>query len=216
MRNIQNIIFDFDGVIADTERGRYLILAELLKQHNIKLENKFSVNDIAGIPTETFLKQNFSSLPTEDRNSIISERRRLFFNNLEKYCHVYDGAAKTIKDLNVAGYTLILATTNEKVIGEKLLKFIGIANDFSRKIYRNNMQNQQTNKKDYSVLPNRFDITPQNSIVIEDSVVGVSSAKANSFFCIAFANHDNATVRSIADLTINTFSELRELFNLRA
>lgn len=214
MLNKKNIIFDFDGVIAETEHGRYELLATLLTNHGVNLKENYAVQDIAGIPTDIFLKTNFPALTNEKIVEIVKERRNLFFKDLGKYCSVYPGASETIKDLKKQGYSVILATTNDSVVGEKLLEFIGIENEFTHKLYRNDIQNIETQKKDYSMLVKKLGVRPNNSVIIEDSYIGISSAKSNSFFCIAFNRYGDKSIENLADITISDFRELRSVFKL--
>lgn len=214
MLNKKYIIFDFDGVIAETEHGRYALLASMLTNYGINLKNNYEVHDIAGTPTDIFLKTNFPDLANEQILEIVRERRNIFFQDLGKYCTVYPGAPETIKELSHQGYTVILATTNDSVVGEKLLEFIGIENDFAHKLYRDSIQNIDTQKKDYSLLVDKLGLSPTESVIVEDSYVGVSSAKSNSFFCIAFNRYGDKNISDLADITVTDFNEFRLLFNL--
>ena len=210
----KNIIFDFDGVIAETEHGRFELLAEMLKEYNIDLAENYTVTDIAGTPTDIFLTKNFSKLSFEKINTIVKKRRKIFFDNLDKYCYVYPGACETIWDLYKEGFNLVLATTNDREVGEKLINALNIRNKFSHKFYRETIQNKITQKKDYSILIKTMMINAKDWIVIEDSFVGVSSAKENSIYCIAFNRYDDEMIKNMADVTVTNYNELRQLLNL--
>ena len=136
------------------------------------------------------------------------------FKYLGKYSSIYPWAPETISVLTQHGYNVILATTNDSIVGEKLIEFIGIKNEFAHKLYRDSIQNNDTQKKDYSMLIKKLGVRPSDSIIIEDSYVGVLSANNNSFFCIAFNRYNDEKITSLADITINDFNELRSYFNL--
>lgn len=210
----KNIIFDFDGVIAETEQGRYELLAELLTNYDINLKQIFSVQDIAGTPTDIFLARSFPALTDGQIAHIVKERRSIFFKDLRKYCSIYPGAPETIRDLAKRSCKVILATTNDEVVGDKLLKFIGIENEFTHKFYRDDIQNVSTQRKDYSMLIQKLGILPTDSIIVEDSYVGVFSAKSNDFFCIAFNRYGDKKISDLADITVNDFNQLRSVFGL--
>ncbi len=208
----KKIIFDFDGVIADTERGRFDLLAELLTQFGIDLKKHFSVQNIAGTPTGIFLIKNFPSLSKKEVDTIILKRRKLLFSKLEKYCAIYLGASESIKQLKQMGFDLILATTNDEVVGEKLLKWVGINQEFKIKFFRDTIQNPTSLKKDYSLLLKKLSLDAEDCIIVEDSIIGVTSAKNNLIYCIAFNRYDNDDILKLADKTINDFKELMALF----
>lgn len=210
----QNIVFDLDGVIIDTESGRYKLLAKILNHYGIDLKQKYSVRDIAGIPTDTFLMNYFPDLPKKEIAEIVDERRNIFLNSLGNYLRVYQGALDTIRDLKKKSYKVILATTNEKSVGEKLLEYIGIRNEFDYRIYRNDIYNKETQEKDYSFIEKKFNFYPANTIIIEDSYLGVYSAKSNSYYCIAFNRYDDGRINRISDMIVKDYYELRCFFKL--
>ncbi len=212
MLKTKYIIFDFDGVIVDTEHGRFELLARLLTQFRIDLEARHSVHDIAGIPTEVFLSKAFPILSKKDIKTIIEKRRTILFSDLAKYCAVFRGAVESIKELKKMGFELILATTNDAVIGDELLNRIGISNDFKLKFFRDSIQNPISQKKDYSLLFRKAHLDTQNCVIVEDSIVGVTSAKNNGVYCIAFNRYGNDEIEKLADITISDFKELTALF----
>ncbi len=52
--NIGCIIFDFDGVIADTDLGRYKVLKQILLDYDTELANSFNKKDLIGLSTKSF------------------------------------------------------------------------------------------------------------------------------------------------------------------
>ena len=212
MMKQRNIIFDFDGVIADTEYGRYKLLAKILKEFGIKFDKDFSVKDIAGTPTDIFLYKNYKNLSQKERNYIVEKRRKIFLDNLPEYCRVYPGAPETIKYLNKQGYEVSLATTNELEVAEKLIQFVGVDQEFQHKLYRSQINNPKNKSKDYSLLLRLLKYKPSDCIVIEDSIVGVSSAKKNHMYCIAFNRYSENKITELADIVVNDYDELIKLF----
>ncbi len=210
----KNIIFDFDGVIAETEYGRYQLLSIILKKYDFDFKKKFTVKDIAGIPTDIFLQNNFPQFSSTELKMLVSKRRELFFNNLSKYCSIMVGAVQTIRDLNKEGHHLFLATLNNAIDGERLLQFIGIENEFIKKFYRESILNKETSKKDYLKVLKTLNLNGTDCVVIEDSVTGLSSAKKCSMYSIGFNSHNSKDIQRIADQTVNNYNELRVVFDL--
>lgn len=208
----KNLIFDFDGVIADTDYGRYKLLKIILAKYDIKL--KHSIEDIKGISTKKFLKDNFAFLSKPIMQDIISERRNLFFNNLDKYCFVYPGAVETIIDLKKLGYDLYLATSNDEEMIAKLLDYSGLKKIFIRVVPREQSEDYLSGKKNYNQVLAILKKKANDCIVIEDSPAGVIAAKNASIFCIAFNHDNNSIVTEKADIIIKNYSEFRKLLNL--
>ena len=210
----KNIIFDFDGVIAETDTARYKTLSKILLKYKIKLENDYSLSDIIGTPTDIFLKNNYPLLNNDEIINIVEERRLVFLNNLKNNCVVYPMAVETINDLNSSGYSIHLATTNERSVAQKLIAHIGINDAFKTLFFREDIVNKNTNIKDYALFLKKMNIDPKAILVIEDSIIGVRSAKNNSMFCIAFNRNDDLKLLKLADVSIKTYYDLRQIFGL--
>lgn len=127
----KHIIFDFDGVIADTDTARFKILAEILSKYNIDLQTDFNKSDIVGNPTDIFLHNNYPLLNKDKIKNIVEKRRTEYLSNLEKHCIVYPKAVQTINDLRADGHSIHLATTNESFVAQKLITYIGIRDAFN-------------------------------------------------------------------------------------
>lgn len=214
LKGIKCLIFDFDGVIADTDNGRFEALGDVLEQRGIDLKNTCTVEDLLGKSTKRFLNEKFPSLPADVVRDIISERRDLFFNHLEKYCIVYPGAAETITDLHRAGFQLALATSNDTYTINTLLGFVGVKQIFTSILGREQTENGTTGLKDYGLVLNILNKKNEECIVIEDSPVGVTAAKNANLFCIAFERYKSDVLSREADIIIHDYDELRRLFAL--
>lgn len=212
--NKKNIIFDLDGVIAETDTGRFELLAHILSAYNIALQQKFTTNDLKGISTIKFLKDNFTNLSLATINKIISDRHKLFFSNLDKYCSIIPGAIDTIHDLHLANYSLSIATSNDAQMTQTLLKYMGIEKHFYLVLTREQTENHISGKKDYRRVVEMLKKDPSECVVIEDSALGINSAKRAGFFCIAFNyNFGNYQIKN-ADLIIRDYNQLRQFFGL--
>jgi len=222
---IKHIVFDFDGVIAETDTARFEVLSNILKQFGIDFKNEYKLLDLVGTPTDIFLKQNFKFLSNKDIESIVKRRRQTYLNNLEKYCRAYSGAINTIWDLRTKGYKIHLATTNDMLVVEKLLSHLKLFNSFDSIFYREKIVNSHTHKKDYKLFLTEScidpamvvvveDSDPAMVVVVEDSMVGVKAAKDANLSCIAFDRFDNIALKKHADLTLRSYVEFRALFGL--
>lgn len=214
LKGITCQIFDFDGVIADTDTGRFEALNDVLAQRDVDLKRSCTVEDLQGKSTKRFLNEQFPSFSPGVIGDIITERRRLFFDHLEKYCIVYPGAAETINDLHHAGFQLALATSNDSFTINTLLEFVGVKPLFNSILSREQTENGATGLKDYGLVMNILNKNKGECIVIEDSPVGVTAAKNADLFCIAFERFESDLLRREADIIIHDYDELRRLFNL--
>lgn len=203
--NITCLLFDFDGVIADTDLGRYKTLKQILLNYNIEISKSFSKKDLIGLSTKGFLTRNFQFLSKQQIEEIVEKRHRLFFSNLSKYCIPYKGMKESIEYLSSI-YDLAVVTTNSTENVKVLLKHLGIIDYFKWIIGRELCENENLIKT-YKPIPKIIDKKISECIVIEDSNYGVNAAKKEGFFSIRFdpenifeKGNENVRVKNYADL----------------
>ncbi|MFW5804451.1 MAG: HAD family hydrolase [bacterium] len=177
------LIFDFDGVIANTDQSRFKNLSEILQRYNIHLPPDY-FNKLVGLTTVAFLKKYFPFLPEEQVKNISKERQENYYSNLAKYCIPFEGMKNTIDELS-NHFKIVMVTSNarEKVITQ--LKHLNVYQYFDWIIGREDTENNKL-EKSYLKVPSIIDKDPEKCIVIEDSEIGVQAAKEADFYCIKF------------------------------
>jgi phosphoglycolate phosphatase-like HAD superfamily hydrolase len=206
MRNkITTLIFDFDGVIANTDLGRYNLLKKILCEFDVELSNSIKRKDLIGLSTKAFLVKFSKKLNQYEIDKIIKKRHDLFFSNLDKYCIPYDHVKDSILHLH-SKYDLAIVTTNsiENVIVQ--LKHLGIYKLFKWIVGRELCETKEL-KKTYSEIPNALNKKVYECIVIEDSDFGVNAAKKEGYFCFRF-DPENTFGKGSEDDRIESYVEL--------
>ncbi len=205
---INNLIFDLDGVLADTDKARYQILKQVLAEYDIDLEKIATVKDLEGISTKKFLERFLTDLK-KYHDDIIKKRHDIYLNNLEKFCIPFPNMKETLEYL-ANKYTLYVATTNSLDIAIKLLEHLGIKHLFKDILGREKTENENR-LKDYSKVLKELKLDKNNCIVIEDSYVGIKAVKDAGLFCIGFNHYNNPEIDKLADIVVNSYLELKEI-----
>ena len=200
------VIFDFDGVIADTDLARFQILKIILKRYEITLTDLF-YSKLIGYSTKAFLKKNFSQLSEKVIDEIITERHNIYFDNLSKYCIPFKGMKETIGNLTEI-FDLAIVTTNNHDIVSKQLKHLEIINHFNWIIGREFAEDKSLNKT-YSKVSKIIGKLPTESIVVEDSLVGITAAESEGYLCIKF--DPNSRKKDSSDYIVTDYYELRQM-----
>ena len=52
-KELKSLIFDFDGVISDTDELRFKLLTSILSEYNIDLSSTNNPKELAGITTDS-------------------------------------------------------------------------------------------------------------------------------------------------------------------
>jgi HAD superfamily hydrolase (TIGR01509 family) len=201
------LIFDYDGVIADTDLGRYKLLKNILVDYDIDLSKRFNQKDLIGLSTHAFLVKNFKNLRRFEINMIIQRRYELFFSNLSEYCLPYENMKETIEYFH-SKFELAIVTTNNVENVKIQLKYFGIINYFKWIIGREKSEGKDLTKT-YRMVPDTLKKKVSECIVIEDSDIGVNAARLEGFYCIRF-DPGNLFIKNKENERVKNYIELKD------
>lgn len=216
LSHVTTLLFDFDGVLADTESGRFMAYGEILKEYGFSLQERCELRNISGLTGDGILTKYFPELSREQMKDIITRRQRLYMSNLQKYCPPYPGAVATLRDLKRLGYFMALTTANSTTAAHTLLEALGAHDCFDAVCGKEICEDPVRKVKDYSLVPKHLNRTIEECAVIEDSPVGVRGARRSGFFCIAFERFPHPDITANADILLHDYNEFRALFGLPA
>ncbi|MBC8494528.1 HAD family phosphatase [archaeon] len=182
------IIFDMDGVIADTERAYLEACNKLLKKFGIEVNKDDWFNRYPGTGTTYILSTIF-----KENNIKPSEGLEYW---LEKWKTEYskfvkNGKIKPVKGflefnkhINALGIKKIIATGSHKKNAYLVLKTFGIEKEFEI-VGLEDVTEGKPNPEIFLEAAKRIGYSPENCVVFEDAVVGVQAAKAAGMECVA-------------------------------
>lgn len=200
------LIFDFDGVVADTEAGRYAMLTDILvRSYGISMGEHCRMEDLVGLHTSAALKKFFPQLSEEQHREIYAERNTEYQRNLDKYCLVYPQAVESITALSKK-FDVKMATANDRSNIEILLRHIGLDKVFTQVFTREVLEDK--GKKSYAKILPLIPYAPHECYVMEDSPVGIQSAKEAGFECVLFNRYNNPEAIRYADHVVREYGEL--------
>jgi len=210
VNKISCLIFDFDGVIADTDLGRFNVLKEILKDYDSEWSNSLAKKDLVGLSTKGFLTKNSPKLSLNEIDEIVSKRHKLFFSNLSSYCIPFENMTESIKYFN-SKFDLAIVTTNDVANIKILLEHLEILDYFNWIIGKEKAEDKDL-EKTYNAIPKLLKKEVSECIVIEDSDFGVNAARKDGFYCIRF-DPDNLFPKGNENKKVNSYRELKKLID---
>ena len=214
IRQTTTLLFDFDGVLADTEAGRYDAYCDIFEEYGYDLRSRCVMTDLIGFTGDGFMSKFFPEIPADIVKEMVYRRQKHYMDHLDKFCIPFPGVRQTIADLKQKGYHLALTTANSTAVAKQLLEVVGVLEYFDNICGREICEDPVTKVKDYSRVPAQINKTIDECVVIEDSPVGVAGAKRSGFRCIAFDHFEDPVIKEQADAIVHDFNELRKLFGL--
>ena len=210
MRNIHGIIFDFDGLILDTETPQYIAWKEIYQQHGVNLQEQSWV-DVIGRPPET---QDFCTLLEEelgkpvDRDDIRAKRKPRLKALLDAES-IRPGIEQYLIDAAEMGLRIGLASSSDHDWVESNLHRLELHDYFHIIICNEDTSRHKPDPSPYLHTARKLGVKAEQAIALEDSPHGIASARAAGCFTVAVPN--SLTVHldlSLAHLQVESLGDL--------
>jgi HAD superfamily hydrolase (TIGR01509 family) len=172
------VIFDLDGVLADSEPWWNQIDAKLLAEYGVSYRGEYHRN-VLGVSYRLaveFYKNAFHiSASVEELMQRRGEIATDFFANR---VDLFPFAKTTLAQLREMKLPLAVATSSVSVSARPLLDRTGIRSLFSVVITGDEVQQGKPHPDIYLRAAKKLGISPEACLVIEDSLAGIAAGKA--------------------------------------
>jgi HAD superfamily hydrolase (TIGR01509 family) len=206
---IRAIVFDFDGLILDTEEPVYRSWVEVYQQHGAELPFERWV-EIVGSTTIGFHPQrHLEELLGRPLGEDVLERRVGRRTEFILANQVLPGIVQHIEEAHALGLKLGVASssTNEWVKGH--LARLGILERFHCIRCRDDVVNAKPAPDLYLAVLECLGVAAADAIAIEDSPNGITAAKQAGLRCVAVPNSITAALDlSQADILLASLSQV--------
>jgi HAD superfamily hydrolase (TIGR01509 family) len=172
------ILFDFDGVLADTEPLHYASWAEILRGNGISLDWETYQRRCIGMHdrqmVEFFCSLREPPLSFQELWQRYEAKRSLFLSYARSSPPVPHETAKLVKCLKE--YTLGVVTSSDRTEVEPILQEAGLLSDFRLLICGGDVARPKPDPEPYLLARQLLGV--QRALAVEDSEAGVDSARA--------------------------------------
>ncbi len=215
MDKLYGLIFDVDGVIADTEaanaRASIKVFADFLGLEGV-VRKDFEAG--LGRGAEEYVKAGARThgleLTDEQIQEITKLRQEYFLKVLkEESMPPFPGVLELMeKAMQREDFRLAIATSGTHEKSQAVLEAAKIPYKKMVYIHGDHVKNKKPNPELFLLASEGIGIEPANCVVIEDAPNGVQAAKAAGAKCIAVTNSTTAENLSRADLVCESLEEI--------
>ena len=214
------VIFDMDGVLADTGPIHY--------ESWVKM-----ANEIGKTFKKSFFEATFGQQSVPITRQLVG--RKVDQNLVEKWAQLKEqyyremvkdkieplpGVIELIEDLKSINFKLAVGSSGPPENVELLLTSLKIELFFDDIITAAEVQNGKPSPDVFLIAAQKINVKPQNCLVIEDAPVGIEAAKRANMKCIALSTtHDNVELRTadmiVQDLSFVSAKHIKDLLNIK-
>ena len=208
-RMIKAVVFDMDGVIAETENMHI----EAEKQTMLKYGIKISEDELH-LYTGTTAKVMFTDLIKKYKlkttfEQIFSEKEKILDNMLEEGVKPTKGVINLLLQLKKRKIKLAVASSSHRKMIEQVLKKVRIIDLFDSIIGAEDIDRSKPDPQIFLMSAKRLKVRPEECWVVEDSKFGVEAAKRAEMKCLGYVNPSSGRQDlSKADLIIDDFRKI--------
>ena len=213
------VIFDFDGVIVDTEPLHYAAFQRILEPLGLGFSWDQYIETYMGFDDrdaflEAFRTEGQTLLPQELAR-LVDAKAIIFQEVIRDGIKAYPGVIELITDLRAAGLPLAICSGALLSDITPILKILNISNCFDTIVTAEEVAKSKPDPECYRTAFSRLlachpdrDVTAGQTIAIEDTPAGIQSAKAAGLQVIAVTNSYPETSLSEADHIITSLKKL--------
>jgi len=203
------IIFDFDGVIVQSEEPRLNIFKKIVNNNGVSISNNVLFK-LVGKPGKNFVDEYLNNIGQEVRNKILEDYKKEYIDQIDRYVKPVDVTLSFIKNYK-GNLKMAIATMNNKKMVEGILKRFGIKNLFDLLITRDDVLKHKPDPEIYIKTAKRFKVNPSECVVVEDTKIGAEAAIGAKMDCYILMNGFNNTF-DFGDINISGFLSTNEDF----
>jgi HAD superfamily hydrolase (TIGR01509 family) len=204
---IRAVIFDFDGLILDTEEPVFRSWVEVYEEHGEQLPFERWV-EIVGSTTISFHPQrHLEELLGRPLRQEVLERRIVRRTEFVRAKELLPGVLQHIDEAHALGLKLGVASSSTAEWVKGHLARLGILDRFHCVRCRNDVANVKPAPDLYLAVLECLGVTAGEAFAIEDSPNGITAAKQAGLRCVAIPNTITAGLDlSRADVILGSLS----------
>src|SRR6266508_475990 len=210
---VKALIFDFDGLILDTETPEYQVWQSIYREHGFELPQKEWGKIIGGYGLSDFDAAEHLSVLTQGRLDSVSLRGR-FRSESHALIHgqsILPGVMDILHEAKRLGLKLAIASSSPHSWVDSHAKRLGIFEYFDKVICADDVAAGRTkpNPDLFLLALNQLQVQKNEAIVFEDSPNGVKAANSAGIFVVAIPNPVTSLLAiEDANLTLTSLSDL--------
>jgi len=216
LENIKACIFDFDGTIIVSEHVHMKAWEDLATEEEKDLpvgflEESVGMSDLQLVKT---LAKAWSYSPSEER--ILERKRHFYLIRCPNESSVVPGVVEAIKDLVSRQVPVAIATSSTRDEVEPVLQRLGVADIFQSICTVEDVAHPKPHPEIYQLAATRLGVRPVDCLAFEDSIAGVSSARAAGCALVTMQTLYSEERLGPALLSVKDFKDKRLMTMMRA
>jgi beta-phosphoglucomutase family hydrolase len=202
------VIWDMDGVIADTGPDHYRSWHYAFQKQGINFTEE-DFRRVFGQRNDTIIGRMLGREPAQSEIDAIAQDKEEFFREtVKQHLKPFPGVVNLLKTLRENGIAAAIASSAPPENIHLILSLLGLETYFQAIVYGHEVTEGKPSPQGFLLAARKLGADPKNCIVIEDAVAGVQAAKRAGMRCIAVTNTHPAADLAGADLAVGSLEKV--------
>ena len=215
--HLEAVLWDMDGVIADTMQYHYSAWRDILKGMGVTMtEEEF--RPLFGQRHDNIIRYALGNNMTHEQIEALSEKKQtLYRQRVSKDIRALPGAIELMKTLNKNKIKLAVASSATKENMDIIVHGLDIEKYFQEFVNGPEVAEGKPSPLIFQLAAKKLGVPVVDCVVLEDAIAGVTAAKQGGMKCVAVTNSLPREKLKEADLIVDSLEEvnievLKELF----
>lgn len=187
MSEITTVLFDFDGVVADTESQYGVFWTDTAERCRLRIDNFSHV--IKGTTLESIFEKYFSDFPVEEHENITAALAG--FESRMKFAEI-PGSIAFIRLLKERGMKVGLVTSSDDTKIGRAFDALGLNGLFDTVVTANRISKGKPDPMCYLLGAADLKAEPSECVVFEDAFSGIQAATAAGMRVVGLSTTNSA------------------------
>lgn len=211
---VRALVFDFDGLILDTEWPEYVTVSEEFERHGVTLELERWQEIVGSTDHPHWLDWLEAETNLQDDRAVVHERRLRQHHELVAREEVRPGVVEILEHARRERLALVVASSSSRSWVEGHLRRLGLFEYFHAIRCREDVDTTKPAPDLFLAALEAVGARSEHAIAFEDSVNGVRAAKRAGLFTVVVPNRvtrgprfeeADVVLESLADFSLRQF-----------
>jgi HAD superfamily hydrolase (TIGR01509 family) len=204
------LVFDFDGLICDTESAEYEAVRRVWRDHGVDLALEAWLPAVGAIAPDWVAELEAEVGQRLDRGTLVAARRAHAAELLAELS-MLPGVRALLDAAHDAAVPCGLASNSPAAWVEGHVERLGLGSRFDVIVTADRVGQPKPDPEPYLIAVAALGVEPADAVALEDSVIGLTSARAAGLYTVAVpgpmsAHHDlsgaDLLLTSLTDITL--------------
>ncbi len=203
---ISAVLFDLDGVLADSEELHRKTFNEVFAPFGVSISKSYWYVHYTGTGSRHIVHDLLQRHHlAADENKLVEERKALFAQEISQgHLEPVRGAPELVSLVQSHSLKAGVASGGHNSNVRAQLVSLGLGHLPS--VGLEDIQNRKPDPEAFLLMARRLGVEPSACLVVEDSAAGLAAAKRAGMACLLIGKHHPKSIRAQADLWVSRLS----------